>query len=94
MGSDIVDINNDAQPDIFTLDMLPETNERIKLSSGDDNYDKYNLLVKSGFNCHAMRNMLQLNDGDGTFSEIGQLAGIASTDWSWATLVTDFDGDG
>src|SRR5262249_53957011 len=46
MGSDIADINNDAQPDIITLDMLPETNERVKLSSGDDNYDKYNLLVK------------------------------------------------
>jgi len=94
MGSDIADINNDAQPDILTLDMLPETNERIKLSSGDDNYDKYNLLVKSGFHRQAMRNMLQLNNGDGTFSEIGQLAGIANTDWSWAALVTDFDGDG
>ncbi len=94
MGSDIADINNDAQPDIITLDMLPESNERIKLSSGDDNYDKYNLLVRSGFHRQSMRNMLQLNNGDGTFSEIGQLAGISNTDWSWATLVEDFDGDG
>lgn len=94
MGSDVADINNDGSPDILTLDMLPETNERIKLSSGDDNYDKYKLLVESGFHRQDMRNMLQLNNGDGSFSEIGQLAGISNTDWSWTTLMTDFDGDG
>jgi len=94
MGSDIADINNDALPDIFTADMLPETNQRIKLSSGDDNYDKYNILVHAGFHDQSMRNMLQLNNGDGTFSEIGQLAGVSNTDWSWATLFADFDNDG
>ena len=94
MGSDIADINNDALPDIFTLDMMPESNERIKLSSGDDNYDKYKILVNSGFHHQSMRNMLQLNNGDGTFSEIGQLSGVSNTDWSWATLFADFDNDG
>jgi hypothetical protein len=94
MGSDIADVNNDARPDIFTLDMMPESNERIKLSSGDDNYDKYRILVASGFHHQSMRNMLQLNNGDGTFSEIGQLMGISNTDWSWAALFSDFDGDG
>jgi enediyne biosynthesis protein E4 len=94
MGSDIADVNNDARADIFTLDMLPESNERIKLSSGDDNYDKYNILVKAGFHHQSMRNMLQLNNGDGTFSEVGQLMGISNTDWSWAALFADFDGDG
>lgn len=94
MGSDIADVNNDALPDIFTLDMLPETNERIKLSSGDDHYDKYRLLIKGGFHHQSMRNMLQLNNGNGTFSEIGQLMGISNTDWSWAALFADFDGDG
>lgn len=94
MGSDIADINNDALPDIFTADMLPETNQRIKLSSGDDNYDKYNILVRAGFHHQSMRNMLQLNNGNGTFSEIGQLAGVSSTDWSWASLFADFDNDG
>jgi len=94
MGSDIADINNDANPDIFTLDMLPSTNDRIKLSSGDDNYDKYQILVKSGFHPQTMRNMLQLNNGNGTFSEIGQLMGISNTDWSWSALFADFDGDG
>ncbi|MGC3946148.1 MAG: VCBS repeat-containing protein [Chryseolinea sp.] len=94
MGSDVADINNDGLPDIFTADMLPESNERIKLSSGDDNYDKYNILVHAGFHHQTMRNMLQLNNGDGTFSEIGQLAGVSSTDWSWAPLFADFDNDG
>jgi len=94
MGSDIADVNNDALPDIFTLDMLPETNERIKLSSGDDNYDKYKILVNAGFHHQTMRNMLQLNNGDGTFSEVGQLMGISNTDWSWSALFADFDGDG
>ena len=94
MGSDIADINNDALPDIYTLDMLPETNQRIKLSSGDDNYDKYKILIDAGFHDQTMRNMLQLNNGDGTFSEIGQLAGISNTDWSWATIFADFDNDG
>jgi enediyne biosynthesis protein E4 len=94
MGSDAADINNDGLTDLITLDMLPESNERIKLSSGDDNYDKYNLLLEAGFHDQTMRNMLQLNNGDGTFSEIGQLAGISNTDWSWAALFNDFDGDG
>lgn len=94
MGSDIADINNDALPDIYTADMLPESNERIKLSSGDDNYDKYHILINSGFHHQSMRNMLQLNNGDGTFSEIGQLSGVSNTDWSWATLFADFDNDG
>lgn len=93
MGSDVADINNDALPDIFTADMLPESNQRIKLSSGDDNYDKYMILVRAGFHHQTMRNMLQLNNGDGTFSEIGQLAGVSSTDWSWAPLFADFDND-
>jgi len=99
MGSDVADINNDARPDILTLDMMPATNERIKLSSGDDNYDKYLQLLRAGFHPQTMRNMLQLNagnDASGTpiFSEIGQLSGISNTDWSWAALWSDYDGDG
>jgi len=94
MGSDAADINNDGLTDIFTLDMLPASNERIKLSSGDDNYDKYQLLINAGFHHQTTRNMLQLNNGDGTYSEIGQLAGISNTDWSWSALFNDFDGDG
>ena len=94
MGSDIADINNDALPDIFTLDMLPEDNYRQKLSVGSDNYEKHQLLYKQGFYHQYMRNMLHLNLGNGAFSEIGQVAGIAKTDWSWAALFADYDNDG
>ncbi|CCH00084.1 FG-GAP repeat protein [Fibrella aestuarina BUZ 2] len=110
MGSDAADINNDGRVDLLTLDMLPERNERIKLTAGDDNYDKYAQLLRAGFHHQTMRNMLQLNVGQeasttapvGTsaaaaipvFSEIGQLAGISNTDWSWAGLFADFDNDG
>ena len=94
MGSDIADINNDGYMEIFTLDMLPEGNYRQKMVFGSDNYDKYNLLVTSGFYNQSMRNMLQLNNQGQTFSEIGQFSGISNTDWSWAPLFADFDLDG
>ncbi|WP_373522552.1 VCBS repeat-containing protein [Aquiflexum sp.] len=94
MGSDISDINNDGLPDIFTLDMLPEDNKRQKLLYGPENYEQYALMVMKGFYHQNMRNMLQLNNGNGTFSEIGQLAGISNTDWSWTTFFVDVDNDG
>ena len=94
MGCDVSDINNDALPDIFTLDMLPEDNERQKLLYGPDNYEHYALMVLNGFYFQNMRNMLHLNNGDGTYSEIGQFAGISNTDWSWAPLFADYDNDG
>jgi len=94
MGNNVADINNDALPDIFTLDMLPEDNHRQKLLFAPDNYEKFDLNIRSGFYYQYMRNMLQLNNGNGTFSEIGQLAGVSNTDWSWAPLWADYDNDG
>jgi len=94
MGSDIADINNDGFTDIMTLDMLPEGNYRQKMVSGPDNYDKYQRLVNSGFYNQTMRNMLHLNNGGKSFSEIGQFSGISNTDWSWTSLFTDLDNDG
>lgn len=94
MGNNIADINNDNQPDIFTLDMLPEDNKRQKLLFGADNYEAFDLNVKVGFYYQYMRNMLQMNNGNNTFSETGQLAGISNTDWSWAPLFADYDNDG
>ncbi len=94
MGSDVADINNDGLPEVYTLDMLPEDNYRIKMTSGSDNFDKKEALYQAGFHYQSMRNMLHLNNGDGSFSEIGQLSGISNTDWSWAALFADFDLDG
>jgi enediyne biosynthesis protein E4 len=99
MGSDIADLNNDGLPDIFVADMLPEDNHRQKLLKGPDEYDKYALAVDSGYHHQYMRNTLQINlglagDSLPRFSELGQLAGVSHTDWSWAPLITDLDNDG
>lgn len=94
MGVDAADINRDGKLDLISLDMLPEDNKRQKLLFTPENYEHYSLFLKAGLHHQLMRNMLQLNMGDGTFSEIGQLAGLSATDWSWAPLFADFDNDG
>jgi hypothetical protein len=94
MGNDIADINNDGLPDIFTVDMLPADNKRQKLLYMPDNYELYENTLRSGFYHQLMRNMLQVNNGDGSFSETGQLSGVYCTDWSWGALFADFNNDG
>jgi hypothetical protein len=99
MGADVSDFNNDGKPDVLTLDMLPEDNHRQKLLKGPDVYDQYHLLLDSGYYHQNMRNMLQLNrgadaEGNIKFSEVGQMAGVSATDWSWSGLLADLDNDG
>ncbi|MES2828848.1 MAG: VCBS repeat-containing protein [Bacteroidota bacterium] len=94
MGNAVTDVNNDGLQDIFTLDMLPEDNKRQKLLAGLDNYEAFNINLRNGFYRQYQRNMLHINNGDGSFSEVGQLAGISNTDWSWAPLFADYDNDG
>ena len=94
MGVDIGDINNDAYPEIITLDMLPEDPYILKSSLGEDEYNLFNMKLKYGYNHQYTRNNLQLNRGNGMFSEIGFYAGVAATDWSWSPLCMDFDNDG
>jgi len=94
MGADAADIDHDGRPDLVTLDMLPESNFDQKMHSGAENFDKFRYLFSKGFHNQYSRNMLHLNMGEGRFSEIGQLAGISNTDWSWAALLKDFDNDG
>ena len=102
MGVDAADINNDGLPDIATLDMMPEDNYRKKMMFSFMNYGRYEMERRAGYQPEFMRNMLQLNrgvhpEGDTLipyFSEIGQLAGMSETDWSWSVLLADFDNDG
>ncbi|GMQ24274.1 VCBS repeat-containing protein [Algoriphagus sp. oki45] len=93
MGADIADITNDGRQEIFTLDMLPEDNERQKLLYGPENYEQYDLMIRRKFHHQLMRNMLHLNLGEGKFAEVGQLAGISNTDWSWSALFFDANND-
>lgn len=94
MGSDCADYNNDGYTDLVTLDMLDEDNHNQKMHSGAENFNKFQMLFQKGFYYQYSRNMLHKNNGDGTFSEIGQLAGVSNTGWSWASLFADFDNDG
>lgn len=95
MGSDINDLNNDGLEDIFVVDMAVEDPVRQKqLFAVNQNYDKFNLMLKYGLYYQYPRNSLQLNNGNSTFSEIANYSGVAETDWSWAPLIVDFDNDG
>jgi hypothetical protein len=94
MGNDIEDINNDGLVDIMVLDMKPGDPIRYKTLMNNMLYDRYQLLVQYGYGRQVGRNVLQLNNGNQTFSEIGQYAGVATTDWSWGVLMADYDNDG
>ncbi len=94
MGLDMADIDNDGWLDIYVTDMLPEDDYRLKTTSSFDNWSSYQFKLKNDFHHQFMRNMLHRNNGNGTFTEIGQLAGVARTDWSWSALIADFDLDG
>ncbi|MGB6150993.1 MAG: CRTAC1 family protein, partial [Pricia sp.] len=94
MGNDIADINNDGYMDIMVVDMFPNDNKRIKQSMMKVSYDTYVRDLSLGYAPQMVRNTLQLNNGNGTFSEVGQLTGMHNTDWSWAPLMADFDNDG
>ncbi len=94
MGADMADINNDGLQDIFTTDMLPESDYRLKTTTKFDDYDVFNAKLKNDFHHQYTRNMLQLNNGNGTFSEVGQYAGVYATDWSWGALLFDMNNDG
>ncbi len=94
MGMDMADVDNDGQHDIYTTDMLPEDEYRLRTTSSFDGWDVYQAKVRNDYGHQFMRNMLQRNNGDGTFSDVGQMAGVARTDWSWSALLTDLDLDG
>ncbi len=94
MGVDIADLNNDAYPEIISLDMLPEDPYILKKSEGEDAYGIFQFKLGFGYNHQYAKNSLQLNNGNNTFSEIAMYAGVHATDWSWGALFLDFDNDG
>ncbi len=93
MGADMADVNNDGKADIFTTDMLPEGDERLKTTTSFDNYDLLTRKLSMDFFNQYMSNALHINDGS-RFTEIANYAGVAKTDWSWGALLFDMDNDG
>ncbi len=94
MGVDVADVNNDAHPEIFSVDMLPADPYILKRSLGEDAYDIFNYKLSVGYSHQYTRNNFQFNRKNNSFSEIGLKSGIAATDWSWAPLWMDFNNDG
>jgi len=94
MGADLADLNNDGYPEIFSTDMLPEEEHRLKTMTDFESYDVYQVRLKNGYYHQFMRNMLHANTGNGHFTELGEMAGLAATDWSWSALMADFNNDG
>jgi enediyne biosynthesis protein E4 len=94
MGADIADLNNDLYPDIYVTEMLPSDYGRYKTKTQFDNWNKFALMEQSGYHHQYTRNVLQLNQQDGQFAEVGRYAGVEATDWSWGALLADFDLDG
>jgi hypothetical protein len=94
MGVDAADFNNDGHADIFVADMLPAREDVLKTSASTEGFELFNLRLRAGYHPQYERNTLQLNRGNGRFSDIGYLAGVAATDWSWAPLFADLDNDG
>jgi len=94
MGADMADINNDGYPELFVTEMLPSDESRLKTVTTFENWDRYQYGVNNGYHHQFTRNTLQLNNSGENFSEIGRLAGVAATDWSWGALILDFENDG
>ncbi len=94
MGIDMGDINNDGLQDVFITDMLPEAEQRVKSVMEFEGYNVYKLKEGKDFGHQYIQNTLQLNNGNGTFSEVAYYSGVDATDWSWAGLMFDMDNDG
>jgi len=94
MGADIADIDNNGTFEIFSTDMLPATNQRLKRTTIFNNYNLEDLRYRNDYHYQYTQNCLQLNDGSGHFQEIANAKGVAATDWSWGALIFDFDNDG
>lgn len=94
MGADMADIDNDGYQDLYVVDMVADDNFRLKTNMSGMNPKRFWALADAGYHYQYMFNAMHRNNGNGTFSDIGQLSGISATDWSWSPLFIDFDQDG
>jgi enediyne biosynthesis protein E4 len=94
MGADMADINNDGQMDIFVTEMLPSDDQRLKTVTTFDDWNRFQYNLTNGYHRQYTRNMLQVNNGNETFSELGRFSGVEASDWSWGALFFDMDNDG
>jgi hypothetical protein len=94
MGVDAADFTNDGRPDLMVLDMLPDRQDVFNNSANAEDLSVHIAKRQAGYHTQYARNTLQVNRGRGRFSEIGYLAGVYATDWSWAPLFADLDNDG
>ena len=94
MGVDAADVNNDGRPDLFVSDMLPEREDILKTTAIAESFSLFDLRLRAGYHPQYARNTLQLNRGAGKFSDVGYLAGVSASDWSWSPLLADLDNDG
>jgi hypothetical protein len=94
MGADFADLTGDGLPELFVTEMLPRTEKRRKTKAAFDDWNRYQLYRDEGYHQQFSRNVLQHNLGEGRFSEVGRMAGVAASDWSWGALLFDMDNDG
>ena len=94
MGADLADLDNDGFHDLFVTEMLPSNYNRLKSVTTFEDWNKYQYNVKNGYGHQFTRNMLHRNNTNGTFSEVGRLAGVEASDWSWGALFFDMNNDG
>lgn len=94
MGTELSDFDNDGLIDFFAVDMLGNNNFRQKTVRNTNTQSQYTTLVQHGYFEPVVRNVLQRNNGNGTFSDVACLAHVYKTDWSWSGLFADLDNDG